>query len=90
MTKARDRESLNWARLYAAATLAGAGLGILVLLGTLPGTPRQLTSWIRGVDVEVAILVVVLGGAAMGLALAAVAHLGVRWQLRWRSRTGGE
>ena len=89
MTKV-GRTSLNWVRLYAAATLAGAGVGILVVLGALPGTPRQLTSWIRSVDAEVAVLVVVIGCAAMGLALAAVAHLGVRWQLHRRSGTGAE
>ena len=86
MTKVRGTGSLNWVRLYAAATLAGAGLGILVILGALPGTPQQLTSWIQSVDAEVAILVVVLGCAVMGFALTAVAHLGVRWQLRRQSR----
>lgn len=82
-------DPLNWGRLYLAATLAGAFLGVLVVLGAVPDTPEQLTTWMRGVDHEVAVLVVVLGGAAMGLALAAVAHLGVRWQLRRRSRPGG-
>jgi hypothetical protein len=37
------------------------------------------------VDDKVVVLVLVVGGALMGLALAAVAHLGVLWQLRRRA-----
>jgi hypothetical protein len=78
---------LKWSRLYAAVTLAGACLGVLVVLGALPSIPAQLISWMRSVDEEVAALVVVLGGALIGLALTAVAHLGVSWQLRQRAGT---
>jgi hypothetical protein len=43
----------------------------------------------RGVDDKVVVvLALVVGGALMGLALAAVGHLGVLWQLRRRSRRG--
>lgn len=80
-------EQLKWSRLYAAVTLAGACLGLLVVLGVLPSIPPQLIDWMRSVDHEVAALVVVLGGALTGFTLTAVAHLGVRWQLRQRSRT---
>jgi hypothetical protein len=77
-------EPLHWGRLYAAATLAGAGLGLLVALEALPYIPPQLTAWMRRVSDPVAAAVVVLGGALVGLVLAAVAHLGVHWQLRQR------
>jgi hypothetical protein len=87
MTDLTGLEQLRWGRLYAAATLAGACLGLVVLLGLLPSIPVQLTSWIRSADPEVAGLTLVLGGALIGFTLAAVAHLGVRWQLRRRSRT---
>ena len=86
MTRLSGDEPIKWRRLYAAATLAGAGLGILVVLGALPETPPQLTAWMRSVDHEVAVLAVIAGGAAIGFALAAVGHLGVSWQLRRRSR----
>jgi len=87
MTDFTSLEQLRWSRLYAAATLAGAGLGLVVLLGLLPSIPEQLTSWIRSADPEVAVLTLVLGGALIGFTLTAVAHLGVRWQLSRRSRT---
>jgi hypothetical protein len=90
MTDLTGLEQLRWGRLYAAATIAGACLGLVVLLGLLPSVPAQLTSWIRSVDPEVAVLTLVLGGALIGFTLTAVAHLGVRWQLRRRSRTNLE
>ena len=86
MTNLSSLDQPRWGRLYAAATLAGAGVGLLVLLGMLPSTPPQLTSWIRSVDPEVAFLTLILGGALIGFTLTAVAHLGVRWQLSRRSR----
>jgi hypothetical protein len=81
-----DHNPLNWPRLYLAATLAGAGLGLLVVLGVLPEIPDQLTTWLRSVNDEVAVAVVLVGGAAVGFALTAIAHLGVRWQLRQRTK----
>ena len=86
MTELTGNKQFNWRRLYAVATLAGAALGILLALGALPALPDQLTTWMHSLDDEVSLLVPVLGGAAVGLALAAVAHLGVRWQLRQRSK----
>jgi hypothetical protein len=74
--------------LYAAAALAGTGVGVLLVLGLLPAIPPQVTAWIRGVDDKVlAVLVPIVSGALMGLVLAAVAHLGVVWQLRWRGKS---
>ena len=78
----------NWRRLYSAAFLAGAGLGLLVALGALPAIPHQVTGWLGGFqDRWVASFLAVLGGALIGLALAAAAHLGVLWQLRKSRRT---
>ena len=79
-------DNTNWRRLYAAAALAGAGVGVLLALGLLPATPHQVTAWIRRVDNKV--LVPVISGALVGLTLTAVAHLGVRWQLRGHSDSG--
>jgi uncharacterized membrane protein YdfJ with MMPL/SSD domain len=73
---------LNWPGLYLAVTFAGAALGLLVALGVLPEIPDQLTGWLRTVNRIVGVSVLLLGGAAVGFVLAAVAHLGVRWQLR--------
>ncbi len=82
-------DNTNWRRLYAAAALAGAGVGVLLALGLLPATPHQVTAWIRRVDNKVvAVLVPVISGALVGLTLTAVAHLGVRWQLRGHSDSG--
>jgi len=79
----------SWRHLYAAASLAGAGLGLLVALGALPAIPRQVTAWIDSFDTKwVAVLVSLTTGALFGLAFAAVAHLGVTWQLRRRSGPG--
>lgn len=78
-------EPLKWRRMYAAAALAGAALGLVVALGLLPAIPPQLTGWLESLDNRtVGMLVTILGGALVGLALAAVAHLGVAWQLRHR------
>ena len=84
----QPNEATNWRHLYAAAALAGAGVGLLVVLGALPAIPHQLTAWIRGADKLMAWLVSLTGGALVGLALTAVAHLGVIWQLRRRSKPG--
>ncbi len=79
-------EPLKWPRMYAAAAIAGAFAGLCVVLGLFPATPPQVTAWIRGVDNEfLALLLVLVSGALIGLALAAVAHLGVILQLRRRS-----
>ena len=81
-----SNQPFRWPRMYVAAALAGAGGGLAVVLGLFPATPPQVTAWIRGFENEfVALLVILAGGALIGLALAAVAHLGVRWQLRRRS-----
>lgn len=75
----------RWRRMYAAAALAGAGAGLFVVLGLFPATPPQVTAWIRSFNNEfVALLATLLSGAVIGLLLTAVAHLGVRWQLRRR------
>ena len=84
----QPHEATNWRHLYAAAALAGAGVGLLVVLGVLPAIPHQLTTWFRDTDKLVAWLVSLTGGALVGLALTAVAHLGVIWQLRRRSKPG--
>jgi hypothetical protein len=79
-------EPLKWHRLYAAAALAGAGAGLFVVLGLFPATPPQVTAWIQGFENEaVAWLLILVAGALIGLALAAVAHIGVTLQLRRRS-----
>jgi hypothetical protein len=73
----------NWRRLYAAAAVAGGGLGLLVALGALPAIPHQVATSLRSFDdPSSAWIVSIIGGALIGLALAAVAHLGVAWQLR--------
>ena len=76
-------EALKWRWLYAGAACAGAGAGLFVVLGLFPATPPQVTAWVRGFGNEVgALLLILVIGALIGLALAAVAHLGVTWQLR--------
>jgi hypothetical protein len=77
-------EPLRWSRLYVGAAVAGAGLGLLVALDVLPDIPPQLTAWVQQVSHPFAIAVLMLGGALVGLALVAIAQLGVRWQLRQR------
>jgi hypothetical protein len=78
-------QDTRWGRLYAAAALAGAAVGLLVALRLLPAIPSQVTTWMNSVDRTTAALVPILGGALVGLALTGVAHLGVVWQLRHRS-----
>lgn len=78
-------DNLRWRRMYAWAALGGAAVGLLVLLGLFPAIPPQVTAWLDSADSTEALLVPTLGGALVGLALAAVAHLGVVWQLRRRS-----
>ena len=79
----------NWPRLYTGAAVAGAGVGLLVALEALPAIPLQVTAWVRSFDNKlVALLLPLTGGALFGLALAAVAQLGVVLQLRRRSKPG--
>ena len=79
-------EPTNWPRLYGAAALAGADLGLVVALRLLPAIPPQVTAWLESFDSRaVAILVSILCGTLIGLALTAVAQLGVVLQLRHRS-----
>ena len=76
-------EKTRWRRLYTAATLAGAALGLSLALGALPAVPQQVTIWVRSAENKVVpLLALVAGGALIGLALAAVAQVGIRWQLR--------
>ena len=69
-------EQTNWPRLYATAVLLGAGFGLLSSLDLLPSGP----DWPA--------VVTIVGGAAVGVLLAAAAHLGVRLQLRRRASRG--
>ena len=69
-------EQTNWPRLYATAALLGTGFGLLSTLGLLRSTP----DWPA--------LATIAGGALTGILLAGAAHLGVRLQLRRRSRYG--
>jgi hypothetical protein len=81
----------NWPRLYAVAALLGAGFGLLLSLGALPSAPDWPAEW--GVPATGRIRTIVMpiaGGAIVGLVLAAVAHLGVRYQLRRRASRDGE
>ena len=82
-------ETTNWPRLYAIAALIGAGSGSLLSLGGLPSAPDWPGGWGMETTSRIATLVVpVAGGALLGVALAAAAHLGVRYQLRRRSKSG--
>jgi hypothetical protein len=66
--------------------LAGGLLGLVIALGLLPATPPQVRTWLQSFDSRVvAVLVSMVGGTLFALALTAVAHLGVAWQLRHRS-----
>ena len=67
-------EQTDWPRLYAIAALLGGGLGLLLSLDLLPSAP----DWPA--------LVTIAGGALTGLVLAGASHIGVRLQLRRRSR----
>jgi hypothetical protein len=73
----------NWPRLYAAAMLAGAALGVLLVLRVTPAVPQQLSGWLAGANNKpLTIIAPIACGALFGLMLAALSHLGVRWQLR--------
>jgi len=79
----------NWPRLYALATLIGAGFGLLLSLGGLPSAPAWPAEWgVEGTGPVATIIVPVACGALVGLVLAAAAHLGVRLQLRRRFGSG--
>lgn len=83
-------ENIRWRRLYMTATLAGAALGLLLALNALPAVPQPVTTWVRGADNKVEpVLALVAGGALIGLALTAVAHVGIRWQLRRSKAVAG-
>ena len=82
-------ETTNWPRLYSTAALLGAAFGLLLSIGALPSAPEWPAAW--GLEVRNpigAILLPVIGGALVGLVLAAAAHLGTRYQLRRRSKSG--
>ncbi len=80
----------NWPRLYAMATLIGAGFGLLLSLGGLPSAPDWPAGWgPQDTGPITAIVLPVACGVLVGLVLAAAAHLGVRLQLRRRGRSGG-
>ena len=77
----------SWPRLYAMAALAGAAFGLLLSAGGLPSAPDWPEEWSMAATSSVMVLLVpVAGGALIGLVLAAVAHLGVRTQLRRDAR----
>jgi hypothetical protein len=76
----------NWPRLYAVAALLGAGFGLLLSLGALPSAPDWPEGWGLPATGRIRTIVMpIAGGALVGLVLAAVAHLGVRYQLRRRA-----
>jgi hypothetical protein len=82
-------EMTNWPQLYSTAALLGAAFGFLLSIGALPSAPDWPAAWgLEPTNPIGAILVPVTGGAVVGLALAAAAHLGVRYQLRRRSKPG--
>jgi hypothetical protein len=84
-------EPIRWHRLYTGAALAGAGAGLFVALGIFPATPDQVIAWVRSFDDHlIGLIAAMLFGAVIGLTLTAVAHLGVRWQLRRRSGPGSD
>jgi hypothetical protein len=84
-------ETTNWWRLYSVAVLIGAGSGLLLSIGALPSAPEWPADWgVESPNLVGAILVPVTAGAVVGLVLAAAAHLGVRYQLRRRSKPGGD
>jgi hypothetical protein len=69
--------------------LLGAGFGLLLSLGVLPSAPEWPDGWgVNATSRWSAIVIPVAGGALVGLLLAGVAHLGVRYQLRRRSGAG--
>jgi len=79
----------NWPRLYSSAALTGAAFGLLLSIGALPSAPDWPADWgAEAMGSVAALLVPVAGGAVVGLVLAAAAHLGVRYQLRRRSKPG--
>ena len=76
----------DWRRLYAVAALLGGGFGLLLALGLLPAAPAWPEGWgLSPISAGLALLLPPAAGALVGLALAAMAHLGVRWQLRRRT-----
>lgn len=73
----------NWPRLYSTAALLGAGFGLLMSIGALPSAPDWPAEWgVQPTSPARTLLVPVISGAIVGLVLAGVAHLGVRYQLR--------
>jgi hypothetical protein len=83
-------ERTDGPRLYATAVLLGAGFGLLLSLGVLPSAPDWPAEWGDGpASPMLTVVVPIAGGALVGLALAAAAHIGVRLQLRRRGRLAG-
>jgi len=82
-------ERTNWPGLYASAVLLGGGFGLFLSLGMLPSAPDWPSEWgVEPTNRMLTIVVPVVGGALVGLVLAAAAHIGVRYQLRRRSSRG--
>jgi len=78
----------NWPRLYASAALVGAGAGLLLSLGALPSAPDWPAGWGSVTTGPIGTIVIpVAGGALVAVVLAAVAHAGVRLQLRRGSKS---
>jgi hypothetical protein len=77
----------NWARLYSMAALLGAGFGLLLSIGALPSAPDWPADWgVETTSPSRTLILPVISGALVGLVLAGVAHLGVRYQLRRGSK----
>lgn len=79
----------NWRRLYGTAALVGAAFGLLLALGILPTARQWPGDWgFEAGSPVAAILLPVAAGVLVALVLTAAAHLGARWQLRRRSKSG--
>jgi hypothetical protein len=82
-------EVTNWPRVYLVAAVVGAAFGLLFALGALPAAPRLAATHDPEPTRRVAaVVLLVAAGVLVGLVLAATAHLGVRLQLRRRSKEG--
>jgi hypothetical protein len=80
-------ETTNWSQLYRIGAVLGAGMGLLVALDLLPAVPEWPAGWgVRSRSILATVLLPVAGGTLVGILLGAAAHLGVRGQLRRRSR----
>lgn len=82
-------QTTNWPRLYATAAAVGAGFGLLLSMGGPPLAPDWPAEWsAETTSLAATLLVPMACGALIAVALVAVAHLGVRWQLRRRPGPG--